>query len=793
MMDRVASWVAAAEDQHRPGSSGQWAERFATTLRRLDFLPNSPTLMNAGTELGLLSGCVVLPVQDSLRSIFAALGQAAEVQQAGGGTGFAFSRVRPAGDRVASTGGCASGPVSFLGLFDTAAGVVAMGGRRRGACMGVLDVSHPDIREFVTAKAQSPDRLSQFNLSVGVSDAFMRAVRGDGMHRLVHPRTGRTVATMPAVELFGTICEAAHACGDPGLLFLDPINRANPVPRLGRIEATNPCGEVPLLPYESCNLGSINLAHLVAGDGVDWDRLADVTALAVRFLDDVIDVSRYPFDELGAATRATRKIGLGVMGLAEMLAALRIPYDSDEGVRLAGAVMSRIQRAAHETSRQLAADRGPFPAFADSRLARGQPRRNAQVTSVAPTGTIALIAGTTAGIEPMFAIAYTRAVLGRHLLEVNPCFDRLARRRGFYTEELVTEIARSGGVRGHRQLPADVRAAFPVAGEIAPRWHLSMQAAVQRHVDAAVSKTVNLPAEASVEDVRAIYLSAWSAKVKGITVYRYGSRPGQVLTFAAPAPALAQAGPDFSGGVWAGPARCDRRRPGSRGCGLVCQMPDEPVPGQGGGLLQGPGLLEQMRRTGYHGDPAFPLNRLLCLAIQFEHQLVAFADDQQGRRGHLAQVRAGQVGPAPAGHHRCDVGPLVRRGGQGRARAGAGTEIAHGQRTDFRADRQPFGDVEESAGQQPDVEHVGAVGFFGRSEQVEKQSRQTRCVQHLGDIAVADAVPAASAAVNEHHYTSGILGDREIAVHGHRAGRNPDRGVHDAGAAPATRLGVVGA
>lgn len=548
MMDRVARWVAAAEDQHRPGSSGQWAERFATTLRRLDFLPNSPTLMNAGTELGLLSGCVVLPVQDSLRSIFAALGQAAEVQQAGGGTGFAFSRVRPAGDRVASTGGCASGPVSFLELFDTAAGVVAMGGRRRGACMGVLDVSHPDIREFVTAKAQSPDRLSQFNLSVGVSDAFMRAVRGDGMHRLVHPRTGRTVATMPAVELFGTICEAAHACGDPGLLFLDPINRANPVPRLGRIEATNPCGEVPLLPYESCNLGSINLAHLVAGDGVDWDRLADVTALAVRFLDDVIEVSRYPFDELGAATRATRKIGLGVMGLAEMLATLRIPYDSDEGVRLAGAVMSRIQRAAHETSRQLAAERGPFPAFADSRLARGRPRRNAQVTSVAPTGTIALIAGTTAGIEPMFAIAYTRAVLGRHLLEVNPCFDRLARRRGFYTEELVTEIARSGGVRGHRQLPADVRAAFPVAGEIAPRWHLSMQAAVQRHVDAAVSKTVNLPAEASVEDVRAIYLSAWSAKVKGITVYRYGSRPGQVLTFAAPAPALAQAGPDFSGG-----------------------------------------------------------------------------------------------------------------------------------------------------------------------------------------------------------------------------------------------------
>jgi ribonucleoside-diphosphate reductase alpha chain len=414
--------------------------------------------------------------------------------------------------------------------------------------MAVLDASHPDIHDFVTAKAESRDALPHFNLSVGVSDAFLRAVERNGTHRLINPRTGSTVARVPAVELFDAICEAAHACGDPGLVFLDTINRANPLPMRGRIEATNPCGEVPLLPYESCNLGSINLARMVRHGRVDWDRLADVAGLAVRFLDDVIDVSRYPFPELAEATRATRKVGLGVMGLAEMLASLGIPYDSDEGVRLAGQVMRRIQRAAHAASAQLGEDRGAFPAFADSRFAHSGPRRNAQVTCVAPTGTISLIAGTTAGIEPMFAIAFTRAIVGRHLLEVNPCFDRLARDRGFYRDELIAEIAQRGGVRGCPQLPSPVRAAFPTAAEIAPKWHLRMQAAVQRHVDAAVSKTVNLPATATVEDVRSTYIAAWKAKVKGITVYRYDSRAGQVLSYAAPEPVLARADPTFSGG-----------------------------------------------------------------------------------------------------------------------------------------------------------------------------------------------------------------------------------------------------
>ncbi|BBY55580.1 adenosylcobalamin-dependent ribonucleoside-diphosphate reductase [Mycobacterium koreense] len=547
MMDRVATVVAAAEDGYRRGASTRWAERFAATLRSREFLPNSPTLMNAGTTVGLLSGCVVLPLPDSLRAIFTTLGQTAEVHRAGGGTGFSFSALRPAGDPVTGTGGRASGPVSFLRLFDAAAGVVGMGGRRRGACMAVLDVSHPDIYEFLSAKTALDGELAQFNLSVGVSDAFLRAVHRGGRHRLINPRTGRTVATVAAADLFTAICEAAHAGGDPGLLFLDTINRANPVPGLGRITATNPCGEVPLLPYESCNLGSINLARMVDGGRIDWERLAATAALGVRFLDDVIDVSDYPVPELATAARATRKIGLGMMGLAELFAGLGIAYDSQRAVRLAGRLAAHIDTAAHAESVRLAAERGAFPEFAQSRYADGPPRRHAQVTSVAPTGTISLIAGTTAGIEPMFAIAYARNVMGRRLVELNAQFERLARAGGFYTEALITEIARRGGVRGCTAVPEAVRTAYPTAAEIAPQWHLRMQAAVQRHVDAAVSKTINLPAEATVADVQEIYLAAWKAKVKGITVYRYGSRRGQVLTFADPA-VLPQADVAYSGG-----------------------------------------------------------------------------------------------------------------------------------------------------------------------------------------------------------------------------------------------------
>ena len=551
LMDRVARHVAAAEDEFVPGSSGRWEQEFAALLRRLDFLPNSPTLMNAGTALELLSACFVLPVLDSLDSIFSTLRVAALVHQAGGGTGFSFSRIRPAGDRVASTGGVASGPLAFMRVYDTATDVIKQGGRRRGANMAVLDVSHPDIREFVTVKNE-PGRLENFNLSVGVPDSFMLAVEQGGAQPLVNPRTGRQVQDVPASELFGLMAESAWRSGDPGLLFLDRANRDNPVPSRGRIEATNPCGEVPLLPYESCTLGSLNLARFAVGDRVDWERLGAAARLAVRFLDDVIEVSRYPAPEIEQAVRATRKIGVGVMGLAELLASIGVPYDSEEAVHLGGTIMEHVQREARRASVELAAERGAFPLFEQSVFAarREPPPRNAQLTAIAPTGTISVIAGTTSGIEPMFAIVYVRNVLGTRLIEVNPLFERVARERGFYSDDLMADLVTAGGVRGSSRVPEDVRRAFPSAHEIAPVQHLRMQAAVQRHVDAAVSKTVNLPADAGVDDVKRTYLDAWRAGLKGITVYRYGSRPGQVLSFLGTPPAGAPlgAGPAYAGG-----------------------------------------------------------------------------------------------------------------------------------------------------------------------------------------------------------------------------------------------------
>jgi len=534
MMDRAAAHVAQAEEQFRARSAPRSAEEFAAAMRRLEFLPNSPTLMNAGTTLGLLSGCVVLPLEDSLASIFETLGHAALVHQAGGGTGYSLSRLRPRGDPVAGSERTASGPVSFLPIFDAAAGIVSEGGRRRGASMAVLDVSHPDIVEFIQAK-QAAGALEHFNTSVGVTDRFMRAVQRGGEHQLVSPRTGKVVGSLAATELFTRICAAAWQGGDPGLLFLDRINRDNPLPSLGRIDATNPCGEVPLLPYESCNLGSLNLARFVEAAKVDYARLGPAVALAVRFLDDVIDVSRYPFAELEGPAHATRKVGLGVMGLAEMLATLDIPYGSQAAVRLASRVMAFIKGEARKASAGLACERGPFPLYQQSVFARRgvAPLRNAQLTSVAPTGTISLIARTTSGIEPMFALSYVRHVLGREFPETNALFERVARRRGFYSDRLMAEVDRSGTCQ-QPQVPADVRAAFVTALEIPPSWHLRMQAAIQRHVDAAVAKTINLPSEATVADVSAIYLAAWQARVKGITVYRYGARPGQVLSLAAP-------------------------------------------------------------------------------------------------------------------------------------------------------------------------------------------------------------------------------------------------------------------
>ncbi len=533
MMGRVAQHVARAEDGYGPADSARWAETFSMLLRSLEFLPNSPTLMNAGTPLGVLSGCFVLPVEDSLESIFDTLRTTALLHQAGAGTGFSFSHLRPRGDMVSSSGSTASGPVSFIELYDAASQVIQLGGRRRGANMAVIDVHHPDIEAFIMAKAR-PGPLPTFNLSVGVTDEFMRAALADRPHPLVNPRTGRTVREIPARGLFEKIASQAWAGGEPGLLFLDAVNRANPLPALGPIEAVNPCGEVPLAPFESCNLGSINLARLVTDRRLDEKRLEETVRVAVRFLDDVIDVADYPIAELATAARASRKIGLGIMGLAETLAALGLAYDSNEAIQFSERLMRRITAWAHEMSRELASERGAFPLFAQSRWADGVPMRNAQVTSIAPTGTISLISGTSAGIEPLFALAYTRHIMGRDFQVVDPLFEQRAVQRGVWSPAIEAAITATGTLSGCVGVPDDLRRCFVTAQDIAPEWHVRMQAAVQRHTDAAVAKTVHLPEAASVENVGDIFWQAWRAGAKGITVYRCGTRPGQVLRIPAP-------------------------------------------------------------------------------------------------------------------------------------------------------------------------------------------------------------------------------------------------------------------
>jgi len=548
LFDRVAGHVAAAETEYG-GDPARWAEEFAAAMRSLVILPSSPVLMNAGTSLGFLSACVVLPVEDTLHSIFAAVRDMALVHQSGGGTGFSFSRLRPKGDDVHTTHGVASGPVSFMRIFDVATDVVRQGGRRRGANMAVLDVSHPDIVEFVTAKS-TPGTLQNFNLSVAVTDAFMYSVEHDGSHSLVNPRTGRTVDTVRARSLMELFAAAAHGHGDPGLLFLDRINRDNPLPAVGRIEATNPCGEVPLLPDESCTLGSLNLARIVRAGRIDWHALQSYVRLLVRFLDDVVTVNRYPLPLLSDGALRTRKIGVGVMGFAELLILLGIPYDSEEAVLLAGRIASVLQHEAAAESEALAVVRGPFPSWPASTFAKrsARPRRNAQLTSIAPTGSISTIAGTTAGIEPLFALAYSRHVLGRRLVEIDRHFQRAAAERGFGSEALLRDIVARGTVQGDGRVPDDVRRLFVTALDIAPDWHLRVQAAFQKCVDEAVSKTVNLPTSSTPEDVLCIFISAWHASAKGITVYRHGSRPDQVLRIDALADTSVEIDLEYAGG-----------------------------------------------------------------------------------------------------------------------------------------------------------------------------------------------------------------------------------------------------
>jgi ribonucleoside-diphosphate reductase alpha chain len=530
LLRRVATAVAAA-GRAFGDDVAFWEARFLERLERLEYLPNSPTLMNAGLPGGQLAACFVLPIDDDLDSIFAALSRMARIHQSGGGTGFSFSALRPREDRVRSTGGITSGPLSFMELFDHTTAVIRAGGRRRGANMAVLRVDHPDIEEFINAK-QQPGRLANFNLSVGVTDAFFAALDAGAPFALRNPRTGRVVRMVDPGALFDQIVDAAWATGDPGLLFLDQINRHNPTPGLGTIEATNPCGEQPLLPYESCVLGSVNLAAFVTAGALDWDRLGAAIDDAVVFLDNVIEATHHPFPEIEAATRCTRKIGLGVMGLADLFAHLGVPYDSQEGLALGARIAAFLTSQARAASVRLGERRGSFPAFGDSVWpACGlSALRNATATCVAPTGTISFLAGVSSGIEPFFALAMARRVLdGRRLVEVNTTLLDALKPFGAAAETVLAAVREHGSLRAV-VVPDEMRRRFPIALDIAPEMHLRMQAAFQTHVDAAVSKTVNLPPDAPSSAVRDIYRLAHQLQLKGVTVYRYGSRPGQTLS-----------------------------------------------------------------------------------------------------------------------------------------------------------------------------------------------------------------------------------------------------------------------
>ncbi|MGA9754865.1 MAG: adenosylcobalamin-dependent ribonucleoside-diphosphate reductase [Desulfobaccales bacterium] len=538
---RVAQGVAAAEARYGgPEAQARQAEAFYEAMASWQFLPNTPTLTNAGLPRGQLAACFVIPIHDDMRSILEGVRDMALIHQTGGGTGFNFSHLRPRGDQVKSTGRVASGPVGFMRIFDTTTDVVKQGGRRRGANMGILRVDHPDILEFITAKSD-PKMLTNFNLSVAVTDDFMHRVAADDSYPLINPRTGLEVQRLKAREVFDLICNAALTTGDPGLIFLDAMERANPTPEVGELEATNPCGEQPLLAYESCNLGSINLSTLVRGGGLDWDALDRLVALGVTFLDDVIDQSHYPLPEITAITHANRKIGLGVMGLADLFVKLGLAYDSPEALTLAETIISRIQDRAVSQSQILAKHRGPFPNFSRSRWCQSgrPPRRNATVTTIAPTGTISIIAGTSSGIEPLFAVAYRRRALeGEEFEEIHPLFLEKLAQAGLSETEWVPRVLASGRVRPLTALPEEIRRLFPTTFEVSVEHQVRMQAAFQRHVDNAVSKTINLAPEATREDVAAAFQLAFNLGLKGITVYRYGSKAGQVLSLPAGTAAL---------------------------------------------------------------------------------------------------------------------------------------------------------------------------------------------------------------------------------------------------------------
>ena len=554
MFRRVAHNLSQAELRYGATNDQRQAveDDFFRLMRSLEFLPNSPTLMNAGRELQQLSACFVLPVEDSLDAIFTQVKQTALIHKSGGGTGFSFSRLRPAGDVVGSTGGVASGPVSFINAFDAATDVVKQGGTRRGANMAILHVTHPDIMEFIRAKEDSR-RWTNFNISVALTDAFMHAVESGDDYDLVNPRTGEATGRLSALEVWRAICSEAHLTGDPGVIFIDEVNRTNPNPHVGQIEATNPCGEQPLLPYESCTLGSLNLAAfyeagfqtdpewlrshgVLSGEwqGIDWGRLQMATRIGVRMLDNVVDMNRYPIPEILHQSQETRRIGLGVMGWADLLVQMGIRYDSDEALELAESLMSFVRQAAHWGSIDLGVVRGEYPAYLwhpEAQPVALGTMRNTAPTTIAPTGTISIIAGVSSGIEPLFALAYVRDVMdGTRMVELNADFERAGHYGRWMTDDIADRLAAGETLAQLTGVPKPIKEIYRTAHDIDPEWHVRMQAAFQRHTDNAVSKTINLPADATAAQVANAYWLAWKLHCKGATVYRDGSKDGQVLT-----------------------------------------------------------------------------------------------------------------------------------------------------------------------------------------------------------------------------------------------------------------------
>ncbi|MGB9716264.1 MAG: adenosylcobalamin-dependent ribonucleoside-diphosphate reductase [Thermodesulfovibrionales bacterium] len=547
MFRRVAKAIASAESLYG-NSPEEWEEKFFILMSDLHFLPNSPTLMNAGKDIGQLAACFVLPVEDSMKSIFDTLKNAALILQSGGGTGFSFSKLRPKSDIVRSTGGIASGPVTFMRIYNTATEVIKQGGARRGANMGILRVDHPDILDFIRIK-KTRTELTNFNISVSITDAFMEALKKDEEYELINPRSKIPVKKIKAKIVFDAIVESAWETGDPGIIFIDRINKANPTPHIGTIESTNPCGEQPLLPYEACVLGSINLSKYVRNsilkdetfefrdfrEDIDIDHLSDDIKTAVRFLDDAIDVNKYPIPEIEKMHKGNRKIGLGVMGWADTLILLGIPYNHKRAFRLASELMKFIRDTTREASVELAKSRGVFPNFKGSIYdSPDMPRvRNATTTTIAPTGTLSIIADCSSGIEPIFALAYKRLIMDTEFEEINKYFFEIAKERGFYSEDLKKEVIEKGNLKGIKEVPKDIKKVFKTAHEIPPEDHIEMQARFQEFTDNAVSKTINMPHRAKKEDVARAFLLAYEKNCKGITIFRYGTaKKGTLVKFA---------------------------------------------------------------------------------------------------------------------------------------------------------------------------------------------------------------------------------------------------------------------